>query len=396
MSIPSTVSPKHPAPHRPRISRHSLSISVPPRSARFGVAVRPCRAARAKKAQRLVSPSGIIYRNLSDVEPKEIPWLWPGRIPRGMLTLIIGDPDQGKSYMTLDLSARVSTGGEWPDGGKIEAGNVILLAAEDHASYVIRPRMDKLGGDPSRIVLLDALKDEGSGERLFSLEKDVDRLGDFIKEMHAPLAVIDPLNNYVGSKTDSYKDPEVRAILMPLARVAEQTDAAILGLMHLTKDKDRAAIHRVLGSVGFIGVARVALAVAKDLSDPSLRVFGKTKMNIAGDPPCLGFRIDDVGLHWEAEPVEADMEALLKGMGGGRKGPDPTERERAISLLKEMLTDGVKVEVKEADRLRREAGIAQKTWERARTDLGVKSERIPWVSPAVWVIYLPQATAPPQ
>jgi len=387
------TTPKYPTRSRQRRVRLTPFSDL---TFRRTVAERSYRIAGAKKAKRLVSPSRVIYRKLSDVEPKEIPWLWPGRIPRGMLTLIIGDPDEGKSYMTLDLSARVSTGGEWPDGGKIEAGTVILLAAEDHASYVIRPRMDKLGGDPSRIVLLDAMKDEGMGERMFSLERDVNRLRDFITEMHAPLAVIDPLNNYISTSTDTYKDHHVRAVLTPLARVAEETDTAILGLMHLTKNKERAAIHRVLGSVGFVGVARVALAVAKDVYDPSLRVFGKTKMNIAGDPPCLGFRIDDDGLHWEPEPVEADMEALLKGTGGLRKGPDPRERERAISLLKEMLKDGVKVEVKEADRLRREAGIAEKTWERARTDLGVKSERIPGVSPAVWVIYLPQATPPPQ
>src|SRR3990172_9830306 len=99
--------------HRPAPPSHLATnpTRLSTRTSRRTTSDRSHRSARAKKAKRLVSPSGVIYRNLSDVEPKEIPWLWPSRIPRGMLTLIIGDPDEGKSYMTLDLSARVSTGG---------------------------------------------------------------------------------------------------------------------------------------------------------------------------------------------------------------------------------------------------------------------------------------------
>src|SRR5215510_9339709 len=103
----------------------------------------------------ILDKEGVI--RLSTVEPKDVDWLWPGRIPRAMLTLLVGDPENGKSYVTLDLAARVSTGRDWPDGATGSApADVLILQAEDDPAVTLRPRLDQLGADAERVFTLHA------------------------------------------------------------------------------------------------------------------------------------------------------------------------------------------------------------------------------------------------
>ena len=73
----------------------------------------------------------VTVTRLQDVEPKPLDWLWEGRIPLGKVTILAGDPGLGKSYTSLDIAARVSEGGAWPDGGNAPLGNVVIISAED-------------------------------------------------------------------------------------------------------------------------------------------------------------------------------------------------------------------------------------------------------------------------
>ena len=66
-----------------------------------------------------------------------------------------GDPGLGKSTVTLDLAARLSTGARMPHGpSTIGPVNVVVLSAEDGLADTIRPRLDAAGGDPKRVVTL--------------------------------------------------------------------------------------------------------------------------------------------------------------------------------------------------------------------------------------------------
>jgi RecA-family ATPase len=197
---------------------------------------------------------------LKDVEPTEVKWVWPGRIPCGKLTLLVGDPGLGKSFVTLDGGSRISRGRLWPDGEQAPLGAVIVLSAEDGRADTIRPRVDVLGGDPAKIAVLAAIK-QGDAERPFSLAADLPVLEATITAVQAVLVVIDPLSAYLG-KTDSFKDAEVRGLLTPLAALAEKTGVAILAIMHLTKNPAQRAIYRAPGTIGFAAAARVMLAVA--------------------------------------------------------------------------------------------------------------------------------------
>jgi len=315
---------------------------------------------------------GPVLLRLSDVAPEGVSWLWPGRVARGKLTLLVGDPGTGKSFLTLDMASRMSIGGRWPDGGQAPAVDTILLSAEDGAADTIRPRVDALGGDASRVHLLRAVRRDDS-ERPFCLAADLPALERAIRETGAVLVVIDPLSAYLG-KTDSYKDAEVRGLLAPLAAIAEQYKIAVVVVMHLTKDSQRRAIHRAGGSIGFVGAARVVLAVGKDPEDEGRRLLVSVKTNLTSSPAALAYRIigrsaDAASVEWEPEPaagVEAD--ALL----GPATLEDREERREADELLRDQLADGERPAV-EVQKAARANGISDRTLNRAKRRLGVKA-----------------------
>ena len=182
-------------------------------------AMSPHHSREARTAIAGDSNGRIAYRRASDVKAKPIRWLWPGRIARGKATMLAGNPGLGKSQTAgADMAARVSTGGGWPDGGRCERGNVVILSAEDDAEDTIRPRLEAAGADLSRVFILDAVVDgyraDGSeAHRAFNLKGDLFRLGRMLEEIDgAALIVIDPITAYLG-ETDSHKNAEIRARL---------------------------------------------------------------------------------------------------------------------------------------------------------------------------------------
>src|SRR5829696_4119780 len=115
----------------------------------------------------------LVGRLLSEVEPEQVEWLWPGRLPLGKLAVLDGDPGLGKSAVTLDLAARISAGLELPDGQPCEPAGVVLLSAEDGLRDTIRPRLDAAGADSEKIVALSTVVEAKTGERVLSLTKDL-------------------------------------------------------------------------------------------------------------------------------------------------------------------------------------------------------------------------------
>ncbi len=320
---------------------------------------------------------------LAEVEPQPVRWLWDRRIPRGKLTLIIGDPEVGKSYLSLDLGARLSTSRPWPDGTPAPCGSVVLLSAEDAPDDTIRPRLDKLGGDPRRVYVLQATI-EGSRERVFNLTADMDVLEDVIVETKALAVVIDPLSAYLG-RVDSWRDAEVRSLLAPLANLAERTGVAVIGILHVTKDTERRAIYRALGSVAFTAAPRAVFAVARDPEDDARRFLATVKFNLGPKPPTLAFRISEDGIEWEPTPVlgvDADSALARSGSPGER-----AERQDAEEFLKELLPGGVMLKVKDILRAADQAGISKPTLYRAKRRLGVKSTHSGVVGESGWEWY---------
>ena len=173
---------------------------------------------------------------MDQVQSEAVDWLWDRRIPMGKITLISGDPGVGKSFLTLDLAARVSKGSNWPDGTPCPVGSVLLFSAEDGVSDTIRPRLDKLGADLERIHFANATLIDGGVEVAVSLAEHLSAFEREIKVHDASLLVIDPLLAFTGGETDTHVTAQVRALMSPLAALAQRTGCSILGVGHLNKN----------------------------------------------------------------------------------------------------------------------------------------------------------------
>lgn len=312
---------------------------------------------------------------LSEVEPESVEWLWPGRIPKGKVSLIEGDPGTGKSALTIDLAARVSVGKELPDETPCQVAGVVLLSAEDGPADTIRPRLDAAGADPSKVLALTTLCDVENQERMLSVPDDVPLIERGIERVGAGLVVIDPLVAFLPKNVDANKDQDVRRALAPLAVLAERTGAAVVVVRHLNKGTGGKALYRGGGSIGIIGAARSALLVAKDPQDEDRRVLAAQKSNLSKPAPSLSFSLEDAAngaarVVWGGEsPLDASQ--LLAAPPDGEVRTAETE---AKNFLRELLADGP-VPVEEVFEEARSARIAEKTLRRAKTTLGVVSER---------------------
>lgn len=341
---------------------------------------------------------------LSDVKPEPVAWLWPGRIALGKLTLIAGDPGSGKSFLTLDMAARVSRGWAWPDASGVATtpGGVVLLSAEDGVADTIRPRLDAAGADVGRIVALEAIRSVGDNgresARTFDLSRDLPALEAAIRSVDGcRLVVIDPVTAYLGG-VDSHKNAEIRGLLAPLGPIAERHRVAMVAVTHLNKSGGGPAIYRAMGSLAFAAAARAAWAVSKDKDDLRRRLLLPIKNNIAPDTGGLAYRIEPLGVGgcpavaWEPDPVNVSADEALAGdrdEGGGR-----TERDDAAEWLRDFLSDGPKL-ARDVLTESKAAGFSKRTIDRAKPVAGVRTRKEAFGGGWVWELGAPNQERQP-
>jgi hypothetical protein len=314
---------------------------------------------------------GPVLVRLDSVTPERVTWAWPRRIALGKLALFIGDPGDGKTYVTNDVAARFTRGLEWPDGGTAPLANVVALVAEDGLADTYRPRVEGQGGDPARVYVLRAVRHEGQ-EHPFTFEEDLVALETALRDTSARLLVVDPLSAYLGRR-DSYKDAEIRAVLTPLAVLAEQHHCAIIGVLHLTKDRQRRLLLRAQGNIAFVAQARTVFAIGPDPETPGRRLLVTVKNNLGVFAPGLAFRIGADGLQWEPGTVEGAAEQLLAADDPSSR-TERREREGATEFLRTALSTGPMAS-KELMADAKANGISQRTLWRAKTELGIVAER---------------------
>jgi len=326
---------------------------------------------------------------LSSVQPETVDWLWPGRFARGKYTLVSGEPGLGKTYLMIDCAARISRGGFWPDGARAPQGRVLYLTAEDGLADTIRPRFDALGGDPTQVAVLEAIRERDGTRASFSLTRDLEMLAAAIREVRPLLVVMDPINAYLG-KVDTHRDSEVRAALAPLIDLVEQGRCTLAAIGHLSKDAQRAALHRPGGSIAFVAAARLVLALAADPTDANRRLLAPLKANLCKPAPVLAYRIGETGPIWETEAVgDVDIEAMFRPSTPA----DREDRTDAEALILELLTDVSTwpMNAKEALAAASAHGIHERTMRRAATRLGVRIERMGFGPSGKWLWHRPIA-----
>jgi AAA domain len=356
-----------------------LGCNVPsclPRGHGEGVRLMGFRASEARRGYHSIDKRiGISATVAATVVPEKVRWLWDRRIPFSKLTIFDGDPDQGKSVVTTDISARVSRGRPFPDLATCEPANVAIVNVEDGKADTIVPRLMAHGADLNRIQIIDGIPDGQGGMRMLDLPGDVPELEQFVRDSEIKLLVIDPVLTMLGG--DANKDQDARKALTPLRDMAERTGCAVIAVRHLNKSVGLKAIQRGGGNMGLIGVARAGAFFATDPEDDRRRIMAQHKANLAEKAPSLVYRIvtsevhDTARIEWMGTS-EYDANSLAADASTPQ---EKSELEEAKVWLRDELKDGpmwAKQVIKDAN----VAGVAEKTLRRAKAVMRVKSEKI--------------------
>lgn len=331
-----------------------------------------------------------VITRLDECPETHLQWLWPERIPLGKLTLLVGDPGLGKSFVTLDVAARVSRGNDFPrlddesPAGPTEAGSVVLLSAEDDVADTIRPRLMAAGADLKRIVALGAVRTmKSNSESTFSLSDDLDVLEHVLRSLeNCRLVVIDPISAYLGG-TDAYRNADIRSLLAPLASLAARTGVAVVAVSHLNKMRRGPAIYRSMDSLAFTAMARSVLAVLQDLREPTDRTLISLKNNVTAPADGYRFRLKSAAddgvagprvpvVEWSTERVQLTADDILHAASQDAGFAPATDE--AIEWLRASLAVGSRPAVNLKSDAKRD-GIEPRTLARAKARLGVVAFR---------------------
>lgn len=350
----------------------------------------------AGPAGDVVDPGDVTTVCLADVRPTVVDWLIPDRVPMGKLTLIAGDPGLGKSFLTMDLIARVSVGGEIPCGGgeTVREGSIVLLSAEDGLADTIRPRLDAAGADVTKVHALTTVRQPNGQLGPFDLsyigylEHAITRVGD------TKLVVIDPVTSYVGGRVDDHKNTAIRSVLGPLSDLAEKHQVAVLIVTHLNKGSGTKALNRITGSLAYAALARAVWLVIKDHDDPARRLFLSVKNNLAPDPSGLAYRIADSRVEWEAQPVLMTANDALrkeqdeKAPADRPAGPVKKSAE-AMDWLADLLSRGEVPSDEVFDR-GNALGFRKNMLYEVKAKLGIKARKVGFGPEQRWYWFAPE------
>lgn len=334
----------------------------------------------------MIDHAETVYRNtkgqsiqLSTVQTKPIKWLHPGRIPRGKITVLAGDPDVGKTFLTLDIAARVSTGNRWPDGTSNQAGNVLILSAEDDLADTIVPRLAAAGANLNRIHALTTVTkiDSKAGkvvDMIPTLTEDFQAVEDEINIHQPKLLIVDPINAYLPG-IDTHRDAELRSkVFAPLKKLAEDYSVAVVCVMHLNKSSSKSAKHRVSGSIAYVAASRATWLITNDKDEHSRKLMIPVKFNIGPKPDGLAYKIIENQdkqpvLAWEPDPIDIDADEALSP-----DGSTAPERDAAQEFLIGMLSSGP-VPASDIYSEAEAFDIAKRTLKRAKKKIGIKAYR---------------------
>ncbi len=295
---------------------------------------------------------------MSEVETKEVRFLWSPYIPLGKLTILQGDSGNGKTYLAMYLCAACTTGTTLPNMEPHDPINVIYQTAEDGLGDTIKPRLQEAGADLDRVLTID----DSMTDPITLTDERIEKA---IKQTNAKLVIIDPIQAFLGADVDMNRANEVRPLLRKLGEVAERTDCAIVLIGHLNKASGQQSGYRNLGSIDFRAAARSVLVVGKSKDDPNIRILAHDKSSLAPAGASLAFALgDEDGFRWLGV-YEITADELLAGI---EKKESKTQEAR--DLIRNMLSGGKEVLSSQLDKAALERGISTRTLRDAKKELG--------------------------
>ena len=310
--------------------------------------------------------------NMEQVEVEKIDWLLYPFIPFGKVTIVQGDPGEGKTTMVLQIIAKLTKGeAVLPSGSDepaleektmdLEPVNVIYQTAEDGLGDTIKPRLLSAGTDCSRVMVID-----DNDQALTMMDA---RLEEAIIKTKARLVVLDPIQGFLGAAVDMHRANEIRPLMKRVAVFAEKYHCAIILIGHMNKNSNGKSSYRGLGSIDFQAAARSVLIVGRIKDEPEIRVVCHVKSSLAPEGKSIAFRLDkDTGFEW-IEEYDISADDLLSGDNRGQKIHEAKE------FLKEILVSGSVAQTKVAEEAE-SRGIKKKTLWNAKKELEIESVKI--------------------
>ena len=234
---------------------------------------------------------GLPVIKMSEIQSQEVSWLWYPFIPYGKLTIIQGDPGDGKITFVLNIAAKLSRGEGLDSEMKLsEPVNVIYQSAEDGLADTVKPRLELAGADCERILVID--------EKEKSLSMVDERLEKAIVQTKARMLILDPIQAYLGGGMDMNRANEARDMTKKLGALAEKYQCAIILIGHMNKAAGNKAAYRGMGSIDFFAVARSVLLVGRVEGEPNIRAVVQIKNNLAAFGHLKAFALSEDGFQW--------------------------------------------------------------------------------------------------
>ena len=298
---------------------------------------------------------------MEDIKCENVEWLWYPFVPYGKITIIQGDPGEGKTTLVLQMIAKLTKGESIINGETKESINVIYQTAEDGLSDTIKPRLVAANADCSKVLVID---DKETPLTMLDV-----RLEKAIAETGARLVVLDPIQGFLGADVDMHRANEIRPVMKHIAEIAEKYRCAIILVGHMNKNSNGKSSYRGLGSIDFQAAARSVLIVGRVKGEPEVRVVCHVKSSLAPEGKSIAFRLDkEEGFQWIGE-YDVSVDDLLAADNRGQKVREAKE------FLKEILKSGSMTQ-KEISEEAENHGIKNKTLWNAKSDLKVESVKI--------------------
>ena len=295
---------------------------------------------------------------MSDVELTPVEWLWKPYLPFGKLSVLQGNPGEGKTYFAMHLAAACTNGKLLPNMEHMEPFNVIYQTAEDGLGDTVKPRLIEAGADLDRVLVID--------DSDVQLTLSDERIEKAIIENNARLVIIDPIQAYLGADVDMNRANEVRPIFMRLGQVAQRTGCAILLIGHLNKAAGMQSLQRGLGSIDIAAAVRSVMFIGKLKHDPTMRILTHEKSSLAPPGASLAFSLgDEGGFRWVGE-YDITADEMLSGIEPQRE----TKTQQAKDLICTLLAGGKQVLSEDIDKAALERGIPGRTVRDAKRELG--------------------------
>ena len=303
-------------------------------------------------------PETVKIIRMSDVELTPVEWLWKPYLPFGKLSVLQGNPGEGKTYFAMHLAAACTNGKLLPNMERMEPFNVIYQTAEDGLGDTVKPRLIEAGADLDRVLVID--------DSDVQLTLSDERIEKAIVENNARLVIIDPIQAYLGADVDMNRANEVRPIFMRLGQVAQRTGCAILLIGHLNKAAGMQSLQRGLGSIDIAAAVRSVLFIGKLKHDPTMRILTHEKSSLAPPGVSLAFSLgDEGGFRWVGE-YDITADEMLSGIEPQRE----TKTQQAKDLICALLAGGKQVLSEDIDKAALERGIPGRTVRDAKRELG--------------------------